>query len=124
MCLWRPAEMKLRRITTLIGLITFAITAISLASGIRSAQADLSSLTLSSNNAVFGQTVNVTGVVTNAANSLVTLKVNSGTFTTASVSTGEILTGAGTGSLSFNGAASSSGSTISATYPCNTNGTV
>ena len=103
--------MKLRRITTVIGLITFVITAVSLASGIRSAQADLSSLTLSANNAVYGQTVVVTGVVTNAANSLVTLKVNSGTFTTASVSTGEVPTGAGTGSLAFNGAPASSGST-------------
>ena len=37
--------MKLRRITTVIGLIALAITAVSLASGIRSAQADLSSLT-------------------------------------------------------------------------------
>jgi hypothetical protein len=90
-------------------------------SGIRSAQADLGSLTLSANNAVFGQTVTVTGVVTNAANSLVTLKVNAGTFTSASVSTGEPLTGNGTASLSFTSAPASTGSTILATYQCNSN---
>jgi hypothetical protein len=116
--------MKLRHMVSAVGLIALVITGIAFANGIRSARADLSSLTLSANNAVFGQTVNLTGVVTNAANSFVTLKVNSGTFTTASVSTGEALTGVGTGSISFNGAATSSTSTISATYQCNSNAPV
>jgi len=119
--LWRLAEVKLLRGMLAVGLLMLVAIGVTFASGIRSAQADLSSLTLSANNAVFGQTVTINGVVTNVANSLVTLKVNSGTFTAASVSTGEPLTGSGTASLSFTGAAASSGSTISATYQCNSN---
>jgi len=113
--------MKLRRITSLIGLLALMITGVSFASGIKSARADLRSLTLTANNAVFGQTVTVTGVVTNAANSIVTLKASSGTFVLAFVSTGETLAGAGTGSLSFNGSASTTETSITATYQCNSN---
>lgn len=113
--------MKLCRGTSAIGLLLLIAIGVTFASGIRSAQADLGSLTLSANNAVFGQTVTVTGIVTNAANSLVTLKVNSGTLTSASVSSGEPLTGSGTASLSFTGAPASTSSTISATYQCNSN---
>jgi len=118
MRLWRPADVKLRRITSLIVLLVIGI---SFASGIKSARADLRTLTLTANNAVFGQTVTVTGVVTNAANSFVTLKASSGNFAIASVSTGETLSGLGTGSLSFNGSALSTESSITATYQCNSN---
>ena len=107
--------------TSAVSLLMLIAIGVTFVGGIRSAQADLSSLTLSANNAVFGQTVTVTGVVTNAATSLVTLKVNSGTFNTASVSTGEPLTGSGTAALSYTGGPTSTGSTISATYQCNSN---
>ena len=85
-----------------------------------SAKADLSSLTLSTANAVFGQTVTVTAGLTNPGSSSVSLKVNTGTFATASVSSGEVISGVGTGSL-FLTLTGTGASNLTATYVCNAN---
>jgi hypothetical protein len=114
-------HMKLQRLTAVIAMLGLVLLGFSLAGGANSARADVTSLNLSATNAVFGQTITLSGVVTSSAGTLVTLRVGSGVFLNASVSSGEALTGLGTGSLSFTGAAGSTSSTITANYRCNSN---
>jgi hypothetical protein len=109
------------KLFTLVALFAFGVTLISWP---RSAQADLGTLTTSVASATIGQTITVTGSLSNVSGASVTLVATPGTWVSGSVSTGETVSGTGTPVLSFVGGGSTVSSTLTATYACTTTGTV
>jgi hypothetical protein len=109
------------KLFTLMALFAFGVTLISWP---RSAQADLGTLTASVNSATVGQTVTVTGSLSNLSGASVTLVSSSGNWVSGTVSTGEAVVGAGTPVLAFTSSGSTVSSTLIATYTCVTSGTV
>ena len=103
------------KLFTLMALFAFGVTLISWP---HSAQADLGTLTASVSSATVGQTVTVTGSMSNLSGASVTLVSSSGNWVSGTVSTGETVAGVGTPVLAFTSSGSTVSSTLIGTYTC------
>lgn len=112
--------MKVRLLLPLAAVL--AIIAVSLQFGVQGATADTASLNVSATNVVFGDIVTVTGTVTNAGGTTITLRVNNGVLTSPTSLSGNAIVGNGTSVLTLTSAAGTSTETITARYQCNSTG--